>query len=162
MENVARPAHSRPAPRIRVSDHEQMIPKILLRAMAGLVIAVTALVAFAVLSDRPHEAAVHTAPVAKTMQINIQKDGDGAILVTDMNGGLLGSSARDKAGFIAVVHSALAYERKMHGIDSEDPVTLIRFADGRIGLRDDATGWKIHLNGFGQDNTRAWTAILAD
>lgn len=150
------------APRIRVSDHEQMIPRVLLRAMAGLAIIVTAMVAFAVLTDRPHEAQVHTAPVIKSMLINIKDTGDGTIIVTDMNGDILNSSARDKAGFIAVVHSALAYERKTHGITGDDPVTLIRFADGRIGLRDESTGWKIHLTGFGQDNTRAWATILAD
>lgn len=159
---TAQPATRRTAPRLRVSDHEQMIPRILLRAMAALALIVTAMVAFAVVTDRPHEAQVHTAPVVKSMLINIKDTGEGAVIVTDMNGDILNSSTRGKAGFISVVHNALAYERKMHGITENWPVTLIRFADGRIGLRDDVTGWKIHLTGFGQDNTRAFATILAD
>ena len=147
--------------RMRVSDHEQLIPRVLLRAMAGLVLASLALVSYAVLTDRPLEAPSHNAEPVQSILINIKEANDGGIIVTDMDGAILSSSARDKAGFISVVENALRFERKRHGISENPPVTLIRFANGRLGLRDDATGWKIHLTGFGQDNARAWAAVLA-
>ncbi|NNU79373.1 pullulanase [Halovulum dunhuangense] len=147
---------------MRVSDHEQMIPKVLLRAMAGLVVITLALVSFAVLTDRPPEAQTHTAPVAKSLLIQIKEGPESSVIVTDMNGNLLSDSSRPAAGFLSVVHSALAFERKRHGVTGEPPVHLVRFADGRLGLRDDATGWKIHLTGFGQDNHRVFAAILAE
>ena len=51
---------------------------------------------------------------------------------------------------------------KRAGVTDNPPVHLIRFADGRVGLRDDATGWKISLVGFGQDNAAVWNALIAD
>lgn len=150
------------AARLDVSDHGQMIPKALLRAMAGLVLLTLALVGFAVITDRPHEARIHTAPVVKSVLIRIKAGQGDAIIVSDMNGNVLSDSSRPRAGFISVVANALAFERNRHDVAGNPPVHLIRFADGRIGLRDDATGWKINLTGFGQDNTHAWAAVLAD
>jgi len=147
--------------RMKVSDHDQLIPRVLLRAMAGMVIITVAIVTYAVMTDRPLEAQAHSGEPVQSVLINIKEAGDGSIIVTDMDDTLLSSSARDKAGFIAVVQNALVFERKKHGITENPPVTLIRFANGRLGLRDDATGWKIHLTGFGQDNARAWAAVLA-
>lgn len=148
--------------RMRASDHDQFIPRALLRAMAALALVSLLLVSYAVVTDRPHEAQAHQGEPVKSILISIKEAEDGSVIVTDMDGRLLSSSARERSGFIAVVDNALRFERKRSGIAGNPPVTLIRFADGRIGLRDDATGWKIHLTGFGQDNARAWAAVLAD
>ncbi len=145
---------------LRVSDADQLIPKVLLRAMLGLVLITLALVGYAVATDRPHEAQVHTAAVVKSMLIEIKDGPDGGTRITDMEGNLLSDTSRKASGFLSVVQNALAFERKQHGITENPPVHLIRFADGRIGLRDDATGWKINLIGFGQDNARVWREII--
>lgn len=145
---------------LRVSDADQMIPKVLLRAMLGLVLITLALVSYAVVTDRPHEAQVHTAAVVKSMLIEIKDGPDGGTSIMDMEGNLLSDTSRKASGFLSVVQNALAFERKQHGITENPPVHLIRFADGRIGLRDDATGWKINLIGFGQDNARVWREII--
>jgi putative photosynthetic complex assembly protein len=39
-------------------------------------------------------------------------------------------------------------------------VRLIRFEDGRIALKDDLTGWRAELIGFGADNTAAFARLL--
>ena len=145
---------------MRVSDADQLIPKVLLRAMLALVLATVALVGFAVVTDRPHEAQVHTAAVVKDMLIEIKDAPDGGTRITDTEGNLLSDTSRKASGFLSVVQNALAFERKQHGVTGNPPVHLIRFADGRIGLRDDATGWKINLIGFGQDNARVWREII--
>ncbi|MEM7614366.1 MAG: photosynthetic complex assembly protein PuhC [Pseudomonadota bacterium] len=145
---------------MRVSDSEQLIPKVLLRAMLGLVLIALALTTFAVVTDRPHEAQVHTAPVLKSMLIEIKDREDGGTQITDMNGVVLSDTTREASGFLSVVQNALKFQRKQHGVTGNPPVHLIRFADGRIGLRDDATDWKINLIGFGQDNARVWREII--
>ncbi|MEM8788153.1 MAG: photosynthetic complex assembly protein PuhC [Pseudomonadota bacterium] len=145
---------------LRVSDHRQLIPRALLRAMAALALTTTALVAYATYTDRPHEAQMHTAAVLEEGMIQIKARPDGGTSVLDMNGNVLSDTTQKARGFLGVVHNALDFERKKHGITENPPVHLIRFADGQLGLRDDATGWKINLIGFGRDNAQAWADIL--
>ena len=128
--------------------------------MAALALVSLALVTFAVVTDRPHEAPIHTAAEVKSVLININATPDGGTIVTDMNGNVLSRTGRNTAGFLSVVQNALAFERNRNNVTGNPPVHLIRFADGRIGLRDDATGWKINLIGFGQDNARHWKELL--
>lgn len=144
----------------KTNDQKELVPRALLRAMAGLVVVVLGLTTFAVLSERPHEAPVHSAPVAHQMLIQIKDGPRGSASVANLEGQVLAESSEDARGFIAVVWNALKFERHRNGVDENPPVTLMRFEDGRIGLRDDATGWKIHLTGFGRDNTAAWAGIL--
>lgn len=151
-------ANSRP--RLKVSDHDQIVPRVLLRAMAGLVLATVLMVSYAVVTDRPHEAQIHTADVVRDLLIEIKARPDGGTIITAMDGSILADTPSNQSGFISVVRNALAFERKRHGVTENPPVHLIRFADGRIGLRDDATGWKINLIGFGQDNSAAWRKII--
>ncbi len=146
--------------RMKMSDHDQIIPRALLRAMLGLVLVVLGLVTYAVLSERQHVAQTFTAPVEESRLIRINEGAQRTATVHAMDGTLLAQSAQGASGFIAVVQNSLSFERKRHGVTGNPPVTLVRFADGRLGLRDEATGWKIHLTGFGQDNTRAWAAVL--
>ncbi len=143
-----------------VSDHDQLVPRALLVAMAGLVAFSLALVIFAVWSDRQPTAQIHTTPPVKSLVIQIKDRGDGGTIVTDMEGNILFDRSANERGFITVVRNALEFERHTHRISGNPPVHLIRFADGRIGLRDDATGWKINLIGFGQDNARHWNELL--
>jgi len=154
--------HTQPRFRLEESDHVQIIPRVLLRAMALMVLATLALVTYAVITDRPHEGQIMTAPAiaAKMIQINARPDGGTEIL--DLDGSVLVSTPSDKDGFVTVVRRALDFNRHRAGVDTNPPVELVRFADGRVGLRDEASGWKMNLVGFGQDNVRSWNALIAD
>ena len=99
--------------KMRPSDHRQFVPRALLRAMAALVLAALGLTTFAVVTDRPHEAQVHTQPVLKSMLIDIKEGPRGTAIVSDMNGAVLANSSIGASGFIAVVQNALAFERKL-------------------------------------------------
>ncbi len=142
------------------SDHHQLIPRALLRAMAALALAVLAITTFAVITDRPHEAQIHTAPVVKQLLIEVKARPDGGTTLVSMEGTILSDTPANEAGFITVVRNALEFNRKRSRVTGNPPVHLIRFADGRVGLRDDASGWKISLVGFGQDNARVWNEII--
>ncbi|MEM9428525.1 MAG: photosynthetic complex assembly protein PuhC [Pseudomonadota bacterium] len=146
-------------PRLR-SDDQLLIPRVLLRAMGALVAASFAIVVFAVVTGREPVAQNHTAPVVESRMIQINARDDGGTKVLDMDGTVLFDHPSSERGFITVVRTALEFERHTHRITGNPPVALIRFADGRIGLRDDATGWKISLIGFGQDNARHWSDLL--
>ncbi len=143
-----------------VSDHDQLVPRALLIGMAALVLFALSLTVFAVLSGREPSALRHAAAPVQTLMIQIKDRGDGGTIVTDMDGTVLFDHPATERGFITVVRNALDFNRKKTNITENPPIALIRFADGRIGLRDDASGWKINLVGFGQDNARHWNAVL--
>jgi putative photosynthetic complex assembly protein len=65
-----------------------------------------------------------------------------------------------EAGFISGVHRALTRERMLAKVEGNPPVRIVRFADGRLGLRDPATGWRVELIGFGDTNREAFAALL--
>ena len=153
---------SPPKPGPRVSDHRQVIPRSLLLAMAALAALSLVLVSLAKLTGRPPVAQVHTAAVVTDRIITIEPRADGGTRVLSSDGTVLSDTPSNVDGFITVVRNALEFERKRTGVTDNPPVHLLRFADGRVGLRDDASGWKISLVGFGQDNAGVWNALVAD
>jgi len=151
--------HRRPELRFR-SDQEELVPRALLYAVAALVSFSFLLVLFAVVTGREPVAQSHAAPEVESRMIQINARSDGGTTVLDMDGNVIFDKPSDERGFITVVRTALEFNRKNHRVSGNPPVHLIRFADGRIGLRDDASGWKINLIGFGQDNARHWQDLL--
>lgn len=145
---------------LRERDRE-MIPKQLLRAMLLLVVTCLALVTAATVSDRPL-VAVPPANVAVLQERSIKLYGemDGSARVYDADGTLIVDLPADKGGFIAGIASVMARERGKIGVPADLPIRLVRFADGRLGLRDDVTGWHAELIGFGADNFASFARLL--
>lgn len=145
---------------LRERDRE-MIPNQLLRAMVLLVVICLAAVTAATVSDRP---LVATAPegvaIVQERAIKLYGNMDGSAQVYDADGTLIADLAPDKGGFIAGIASVLVRERGKIGLPADLPIRLVRFADGRLGLRDDATGWHAELIGFGIDNFSSFARLL--
>lgn len=138
----------------------EMIPPVLTRGLAVLVLCVLALVAYARLADRPLEATPPDAPIAESRVMNLSGDMSGAATVRDAEGGLIADLAPEQGGFVSGVWRVLQRERTKHRAALDGPVTLIRRADGRISIADPSTGWSADLMGFGADNARAFAKLL--
>ena len=152
-----------PENRLRHRDRE-MVPTILLQAMATLIVCALLIVGYARLTDRPLEAMpafADTTPVARERHILIDADGTtGAARVLGADGSVLADFGADEGGFVAGVQRALAFERRRQGVDPALPVRLVLFEGGQLSLRDDATGWRAELVGFGADNAAVFAALL--
>lgn len=145
---------------LRERDRE-MIPKQLLRAMLALVLTCLAVVTAATVSDRPLVGVPPAnAPVLQERQIVLYGDMTGAARVFGVDGTLIADLPPEKGGFIAGVASVLMRERGKIGAPADMPIRLVRFTDGRLGLRDDVTGWHAELIGFGADNFAAFARLL--
>lgn len=145
---------------LRKRDRE-MIPRTLLRAMLALVLVVLGIVTWARLTDRPLTALPPAdVPVAAERPIILEGSMSGAARVFDLNGVLIADLDETKGGFVAGIWRVLVRERAKHGLPAALPVRLVLFADGRLGLRDDFTGWRAELVGFGQDNYAAFRRLL--
>jgi putative photosynthetic complex assembly protein len=140
---------------------DERIPPALLKGIVAIVLFSLAMVTFARLTGMP-PAATPNDDVAIVQERLIQIMGtiDGGAKVTGEDGTVIADLGPMEAGFISGVHRALARERMLQKIDDNPPVRIVRFADGRLGLRDPATGWRVELISFGDTNREAFAALL--
>ncbi|GFE49443.1 hypothetical protein So717_11960 [Roseobacter cerasinus] len=146
-------------PRIHAKP-EEMIPRIMVRAMFGLVGLVLILVTLATLTDRPVQHTPPVAPVIAERAIILTGDASGAARVFDTNGVLIADFPSDKGGFVAGVERVLARTRGLQGVDPMTPVLLQLREGNRLSLHDPATGWSAELMGFGASNSRIFARLL--
>jgi putative photosynthetic complex assembly protein len=142
------------------SRNPELIPKALLRAMFALAMASLLIVSFSVYSGRDHVGQpLASEPVAQTRLI-LQGGGAKAVTVRDANGDVMADLAH--GGFITVVQNGLETERRKHGVDPMLPVTLVRYANGRLTIIDPETNWSVELGSFGADNKAAFERLLTN
>ncbi|MBK5928695.1 photosynthetic complex assembly protein PuhC [Rhodobaculum claviforme] len=145
---------------LRKRDRE-MIPRVLVRAMFLMVLAALALVAYARLTDRPLVAAPPEGIEVVTERIVVLAgDMAGRATVTDMEGRLIADLPGDQGGFVAGIWRVLQRERMLRKLPDDLPVRLTLYADNRLVVYDDFTGWRAQLIGFGYDNYRTFYNLL--
>ena len=138
----------------------EKIPRVLLRAMLALVLASSALVVYARLTDRPLIATPPESPVVAERVIFLDGDMAGSARVLDAAGSLIADLPPEQGGFISGVYRVLLRERTKHRVALEGPVILRRTENGRVAIFDPSTGWSADLMGFGTDNARAFARLL--
>ena len=142
-------------------EDRELIPRVLLRAVAILLLLVLSMVTWARITGQPPTAMPPEGPVAQERRLLIFGDITGAARVLDTDGALVADLGPTEGGFIAGVARSLTLKRRQAGADPTAPVLLIRYADGRLALKDDLTGWRAELIGFGKDNAAAFAKLLA-
>jgi putative photosynthetic complex assembly protein len=148
-----------------VDRDREMIPTILIRAMFVLCVSVLLIVSYARLTDRPLEAmppSLEEAPIVMERTIRIFGNMDGSARVLDAGGNVIANLSSQEGGFVAGISRVLERERGAVGLDASEPIRLVRFSDGRIGLRDDYTDFRAELFGFGADNEAVFARLLEE
>ncbi len=145
--------------RTRPEPAREMIPAHLLRAMLALVIASLILVSYSVLSGRGHVGTPEPARIVAERDIILKGGGAQAVTVLDANGALLMDLPH--GGFITVIQNGLERARHVAGIDPQRPVRIVEYANGRLTVLDDATGWSAELGAFGSDNRASFERLMA-
>lgn len=141
------------------SDNPEMIPLPLLRGMLVLVLATVALVGYAALTGRAHVGVPKVSTVVTERQIVLEGHSAQAVTVKNVDGTVLVDLPH--GGFVTVIQSGLATERRKYGIDPELPVRLVQYENGRLTVEDDLTGWSAELYAFGADNKAAFERLLS-
>jgi putative photosynthetic complex assembly protein len=145
-------------PKLR-SDNPEMIPKALLRGMLALVVATVALVGYASVTDRPLVGVPKPSAVVREQMIVLQGHSAQAVTVINADGTIMLNLPH--GGFVTVIQSGLATERRKYGIDPLLPVRLVQYENGRLTIEDDHTGWSAELYAFGADNKAAFERLLS-
>ncbi len=135
-----------------------MIPRPLLLAMLGLVLATLALTSFSVLTGREKVGQPQDASIVQERRIILQGGGAQAVTVLDENGDLLMDLPH--GGFITVIQNGLERARTVARADQSKPVRIVEYANGRLTVIDDTTGWSVELGGFGSDNRAAFARLM--
>ncbi|MEM7644935.1 MAG: photosynthetic complex assembly protein PuhC [Pseudomonadota bacterium] len=153
-----------PAENKLVVRDREMIPTLLLRAMGVMVLCALFIVTYARLTDRPLEAMPAMegeVAIVKERTVFLDADGmTGAARVLDQNGSVIANLDPSQGGFVAGVQRVLKFEREKRGFGMEIPVRLILFENGQLSLRDDLTGWRAELIGFGAKNADTFAKLL--
>ncbi|MEL6619683.1 MAG: photosynthetic complex assembly protein PuhC [Pseudomonadota bacterium] len=139
---------------------EELVPRVLVRAVLALVLTILSLVTIATLTDRPLESTPTDAPIVAERAIHISGDASGAARVLDASGSVLADFPADKGGFVSGIDRVLLRERAKIGADPSAPVLLRLRAGNRLSLYDPETNWSAELMGFGADNLRTFARLL--
>jgi putative photosynthetic complex assembly protein len=137
----------------------EMVPKALIRAMFGLALASLAIVSFAVVTGRPPVAVPAPSTMVQEKWIVLEGRSAQSVIVRNTDGTVLLDLPH--GGFITVIQSGIATERRRHGIDPLLPVRIVEYANGRLVAEDPETGWSAELYAFGKDNKAAFERLLA-
>ena len=140
----------------------EMVPRVLVRAMFGLMFVSVVLVALARWTDRPLTGVAPESPVLAERMITLVTADDRAegVAVLDAAGSQIAHSTLNKSGFIDVIAIAVARERAVAGVSTNDPLRLVRRENGHTAILDPATGWSIELIGYGADNVAAFARLI--
>lgn len=144
---------------MRHRDRE-MVPRILVQAMFGLMAATLAMVAYAQWFDVPNRGVLVEAPIVQSLDIVMTGDRNGTYVVTDTNGAVIVSSDEYKAGFIGVMGRVIERDRFVNGVTGNPPVQVVRRENGNIAVIDTSVGRSVELIGYGKDNVAAFAKLL--
>jgi putative photosynthetic complex assembly protein len=84
----------------------------------------------------------------------------GSVGVISADNGQMIAQVEGQAGFVRGILRALARDRRIRQISSDDAFELVSRADGRLTLIDLATNNRIDLESFGKDNAAEFAAFL--
>lgn len=128
-------------------------------ALAVLMSVAVGTVALARFSATPVTAAAPEAAVHSRL-LRFDDLPDGAVSVVDTADGRAIARFEGEQGFLRGTLRAMARERRMNGIATQHPFELVAHADGRLTLRDPATGMRIALESFGSTNAGVFARLL--
>jgi len=84
---------------------------------------------------------------------------NGDVLALDAGNGETVARFAGEQGFVRGTLRALARERSRRGLGAEAPLQLVGQNDGRLTLRDPATGERIGLEAFGSSNLAVFAQL---
>ena len=102
---------------------------------------------------------VSLGPLKWQRMLRFEDRAEGDIAVVDAAQGREVARLRGEHGFARGALRTLARERMRRGLGPEVPFELSGYADGKLVLRDPATGERIHLEAFGHSNAAVFAQL---
>jgi putative photosynthetic complex assembly protein len=99
-------------------------------------------------------------PVAARPIVFLDRDDGGVAALDPASRDTVATFAPGTNGFARGALRALARQRRLAGIGSEEAIVLTRWSDGRLTLEDSTTGNQVELGAFGASNAAVFAALL--
>ena len=139
---------------------KEVIPIRLVQAVGALLLVTLLMVGYAKLSNMPLIGTPKETFVVNQTTLEFVKQGNGSVSIYDNKGKEIINSRAGPYGFIVVVYNGFMSERKKKKINTNDPLKLVQYEDGRLTIMDDSTSWDMHLNSFGAMNAAVFKKLM--
>ena len=141
--------------------HEkEVIPIRLVQAVGALLLVTLLMVGYAKLSNMPLIGTPKEGSIVNEITLEFVKQGNGSVSIYDNKGQEIINSRSGPYGFIVVVYNGFMSERKKKKINTNDPLKLVQYEDGRLTIVDDSSSWDMHLNSFGAMNAEVFKKLM--
>jgi putative photosynthetic complex assembly protein len=143
-----------------MSDNRGVVPRKAILG-AGAVIAITmAFAAYGSITGLNLPGKPDSTPV-ESVEMRFDDRPDGSVAVYKAKSGeLIQTVEPGKNGFIRGALRALARQRAKQNIGAKPPFKLTLWENGRLSLKDTATGERIFLEAYGKTNRDAFAKLL--
>ena len=88
------------------------------------------------------------------------KKENGSVSIYNNKGEEIINSRGGPYGFIVVVYNGFMSERKKKKIETNNPLKLVHYEDGRLTIIDEVSSWDMHLNSFGAMNASVFKKLI--
>ncbi|PTV96674.1 putative photosynthetic complex assembly protein [Rhodobacter aestuarii] len=138
---------------------KDLIPIAMVRAMIGIAVLSLVIVAYSVLTNRPHVGVPEAGKIVAEREVILEDVDSQHVIVRNADGSVLVDMP--DGGFVNVVGAALARTREVQRVTGNPPVRIVQYDNKRLTLEDPVTGWSAELYAFGEDSKAAFERLLA-
>ena len=100
--------------------------------------------------------------ILETAKLKLAKLSDGSVSIANTKNEQILNSNDGKSGFLSVILTGLEYNRKKSGLELLDSydIEIIKFASGRISLKDSKANWRLNVTSFGRKNSELFLSVF--
>tara|TARA_Y100001935_G_scaffold62309_1_gene52236 strand:+ start:102 stop:554 length:453 start_codon:yes stop_codon:yes gene_type:complete len=139
-----------------------LVPKGFLYAVSIMVVFSLLVVFSASLFPGEQSDDIEKMEILETAKLKLAKLSDGSVSIANIKNKQLLNSNDGKSGFLSVILTGLEYNRKKSGLELLDSydIEIIRFASGRISLKDSKANWRLNVTSFGRKNSELFSSVF--
>ena len=139
-----------------------LVPKGFLYAVSIMVVFSLLVVFSASLFPGEQSDDIEKMEILETAKLKLAKLSDGSVSIVNIKNKQLLNSNDGKSGFLSVILTGLEYNRKKSGLELLDSydIEIIRFASGRISLKDSKANWRLNVTSFGRKNSELFSSVF--
>ena len=139
-----------------------LVPKGFLYAVSIMVVSSLLVVFSASLFPGEQSDDIEKMEILETAKLKLAKLSDGSVSIANIKNKQLLNSNDGKSGFLSVILTGLEYNRKKSGLELLDSydIEIIRFASGRISLKDSKASWRLNVTSFGRKNSELFLSVF--
>ena len=139
-----------------------LVPKGFLYAVSTMVVLSLLVVFSASLFTGEQLDDIEKIEILETAKLKLAKLSDGSVSIANSKNEQILNSNDGKSGFLSVILTGLEYNRKKSGLELLDSydIEIIRFASGRISLKDSKANWRLNVTSFGRKNSELFSSVF--